>query len=147
MIPIRLTHGPMLGMSTSELCSCLGSNLRTGSILCSLWHVCKTTLDQESEPQRLTTIEHDNTGIIVLEEVESGHGYITTSYSSTTCRMDYPGTSEPCPAKKESANAAAQPQRPLQLSFPNRVLRQPKPNAWGGTSRNYLRTLEQRLGR
>ena len=67
--PIRLTHGPMLGMSTSNSVRVWGRTSEPGPFFVR-YGTSANKLDLQSQP-KVTTIEHDNTGIIVLEDLRA----------------------------------------------------------------------------
>lgn len=71
--PIRLTHGPMLGNPTANSMSVWGRTSDPGEFLVH-YGVDSDRLDQVSKPA-VTTLAHDNTGVVRLEGLKSDTRY------------------------------------------------------------------------
>lgn len=85
--PIRLTHGPMLGMSTSKPIRVWGRTSEAGPFYVR-YGTSAANLDQQSPPT-LTTVGHDNTGTVYHYQLyvnDLPHGL--------------PGNFGPCPAAR-----------------------------------------------
>ena len=112
--PIRLTHGPMLGMSTSNSVRVWGRTSEPGPFFVR-YGTSGDNLNQQSEP-KLTTIEHDNTGIIVLEDLKADTAYHYQVYVNDLPH-GLPGQFRTLPSAEESRNAQHNPEGLFNFRF------------------------------
>ena len=112
--PIRLTHGPMLGMVTSESVRVWGRTSDEGEFEVH-YGTQPEQLNQTSQPSG-TSIEHDNTGVVVLSGLKADTRYHYQIFVNGRPH-GLPGTFRTLPSKEESFNREYNPQGLFNFRF------------------------------
>ncbi|WP_442510276.1 alkaline phosphatase D family protein [Novipirellula sp. SH528] len=112
--PIRLTHGPMLGLSTAHSVKVWGRTSDPGSFLVQ-YGTAEDALDQVSDAAQ-TRIENDNTGFVTLVNLEADTRYY---YQIIVNERPHglPGSFRTLPSAGESRNQEHNPQGLFNFRF------------------------------
>jgi len=105
--PIRLTHGPMLGMSTSSSVRVWARTSDAGEFVVH-YGTHPEALDQFGKPAT-TTIEHDNTGVAELTGLKSDTKYFYQVWVNERPH-GLPGSFRTLPSADDTRNAEYNPQ-------------------------------------
>ena len=112
--PIRLTHGPMLGNASATSLSVWARTSDPGSFVVH-YGTAADQLDQVSEPAK-TTIEHDNTGVAVLQDLRPDTRYHYQVYVNERPH-GLPGTFRTLPSADVTRNAEHNPKGLFNFRF------------------------------
>ena len=112
--PIRLTHGPMLGMVTSDSVRVWGRTSDEGEFEVRYGTVPEE-LDATSSPSE-TSIEHDNTGVVVLTDLQPDTRYHYQIFVNDRPH-GLPGSFRTLPSKAASYNAEHNPEGLFNFRF------------------------------
>jgi alkaline phosphatase D len=112
--PIRLTHGPMLGMSTATSIRVWGRTSEPGPFYVR-YGTTEANLDEQS-PAARTTVEHDNTGVVVLKGLSPDTVYHYQLYVNELPH-GLPGRFRTLPSSEESKNEAYNPKGLFNFRF------------------------------
>ena len=112
--PIRLTHGPMLGQATATSMGVWARTSKSGQFKV-MYGTQSDKLDQVCEPA-LTTIDHDNTGVAKLSDLEPDTRY---HYQVVVNGRPHglPGSFVTLPSAEESRNAEYNPKGLFNFRF------------------------------
>ncbi len=112
--PIRLTHGPMLGLSTAHSVKVWGRTSDAGSFLVH-YGTAEDALDRVSDAAQ-TRIENDNTGFVTLVDLEADTRYY---YQIIVNERPHglPGSFRTLPSAGESRNQEHNPQGLFNFRF------------------------------
>lgn len=112
--PIRLTHGPMLGMVTSDSVRVWGRTSDEGEFEVH-YDVDPLTLSHTSQSGR-TSVDHDNTGVVEVTGLDADTRYHFQVYVNGRPH-GLPGTFRTLPSKQESYNAEHNPKGLFNFRF------------------------------
>ncbi len=100
--PIRLTHGPMLGHATASSVRIWGRTSDAGEFVVR-YGTSEADMNAVSKPAS-TTIEHDNTGVVQLEELTSDTKYFYQIWVNERPH-GLPGSFRTLPSSNDTQNA------------------------------------------
>ena len=112
--PIRLTHGPMLGMSTSHSIRVWGRTSDPGPFYVRYGTTENELVEQSAST--MTTVEHDNTGTVVIEDLRPDTAYHYQLYVNDLPH-GLPGRFRTLPSGEESKNELYNPKGLFNFRF------------------------------
>ena len=112
--PIRLTHGPMLGMSTSHSIRVWGRTSDPGPFYVRYGTTENELVEQSAST--MTTVEHDNTGTVVIEDLSPDTVYHYQLYVNDLPH-GLPGRFRTLPSGEESKNELYNPKGLFNFRF------------------------------
>jgi phosphodiesterase/alkaline phosphatase D-like protein len=112
--PIRLTHGPMLGKATAHSVAVWGRTSEPGEFLVH-YGTAENRLDQISKPI-VTTIDHDNTGVVQLADLKSDTRYYYEIWVNGR-PQGLPGNFRTLPSSEDTRNEPHNPKGLFNFRF------------------------------